>query len=76
MMFRPIRQLADSFNILQMGIVGSERVFKVLDTDEDKINDNGKLEIENIKGDILFKDSMIFAYKKNEWVLKKSKLSN
>ena len=34
MMFRPIRQLADRFNILQMGIVGSERVFKVLDTDE------------------------------------------
>ena len=31
MMFRPIRQLADRFNILQMGIVGSERVFKVLD---------------------------------------------
>ena len=34
MMFRPIRQLADRFNILQMGIVGSERVFKVLDTKE------------------------------------------
>ena len=34
MMFRPIRQLADRFNILQMGIVGSERVFKVLDTHE------------------------------------------
>tara|TARA_B110000196_G_scaffold240218_2_gene208637 strand:- start:272 stop:1141 length:870 start_codon:yes stop_codon:yes gene_type:complete len=68
MMFRPIRQLADRFNILQMGIVGSERVFKVLDT-EDKINDNGKLELENIKGDILFKD-IWFAYKKNEWVLK------
>ena len=32
MMFRPIRQLADRFNVLQMGIVGSERVFKVLDT--------------------------------------------
>ena len=41
MMFRPIRQLADRFNILQMGIVGSERVFKVLDTEE-KIIDNGR----------------------------------
>ena len=40
MMFRPIRQLADRFNILQMGIVGSERVFKVLDTKE-KILDKG-----------------------------------
>ena len=39
MMFRPIRQLADRFNILQMGIVGSERVFKILDTN-DKIDDN------------------------------------
>ena len=34
MMFRPIRQLADRFNILQMGIVGSERIFSVLDTDD------------------------------------------
>ena len=40
MMFRPIRQLADRFNILQMGIVGSERVFQVLDNHE-KIIDNG-----------------------------------
>ena len=31
MMFRPIRQLADRFNILQMGIVGSQRVFNVID---------------------------------------------
>ncbi len=34
MMFQPIRQLADRFNVLQMGMVGSERVFNLLDTDE------------------------------------------
>ena len=39
MMFRPIRQLADRFNILQMGIVGSERVFRILDTKDKILND-------------------------------------
>ena len=39
MMFRPIRQLADRFNILQMCIVGSERVFRILDTKEKILND-------------------------------------
>ena len=68
MMFRPIRQLADRFNILQMGIVGCERVFKVLDTDE-KILDNGALNIENTKGSIAFK-KVNFCYKKDESVLK------
>ena len=67
MMFRPIRQLADRFNILQMGIVGSERVFKVLDKDE-KIDDSGKNKIQSMKGAISFKD-VDFYYKKDEWVL-------
>ena len=68
MMFRPIRQLADRFNILQMGIVGSERVFKVLDTDE-KILDDGIFSIENTRGSIAF-NNVDFCYKKEEWVLK------
>ena len=68
MMFRPIRQLADRFNILQMGIVGSERVFKVLDTEE-KIIDNGIKNFADLKGSIAFSD-VDFAYKKGEWVLK------
>jgi ATP-binding cassette subfamily B protein len=68
MMFRPIRQLADRFNILQMGIVGSERVFKVLDTDI-KIEDNGTQTLDNLDGAITF-ENVAFAYKKNEWVLK------
>ena len=68
MMFRPIRQLADRFNILQMGIVGSERVFKVLDTDA-KIADLGNNTLENMEGAISFKD-IDFSYKQDEWVLK------
>ncbi len=68
MMFRPIRQLADRFNILQMGIVGSERVFKVLDNN-DKIVDSGKFKIDKIKGSIVFKN-VNFCYSKDNWVLK------
>ena len=58
MLFRPIRQLADRFNILQMGIVGSERVFKILDTDQ-KIKDNSDLVLEQVKGDITFNKTSI-----------------
>ena len=68
MMFRPIRQLADRFNVLQMGIVGSERIFKVLDRD-DKISDLGTLCIDKAQGAISF-NSVNFYYKKDEWVLK------
>ena len=68
MMFRPIRQLADRFNVLQMGIVGSERVFRVLDTD-DKINDEGKIEVADLNGEISF-ENVWFRYKKDQWILK------
>lgn len=67
MLFRPIRQLADRFNVLQMGMVGSERVFKVLDTKE-RIEDDGTL-TSGIKGNIKFED-VWFAYNDDEWVLK------
>ena len=68
MMFRPIRQLADRFNVLQMGIVGSERVFKVLDTEE-FISDNGIIDKENIDAEVEYKN-VKFAYKDENWVLK------
>lgn len=68
MLFRPIRQLADRFNILQMGIVGSERVFKILDAKQ-KIQNNSDILLENIKGKISFND-VFFAYNNKEWVLK------
>ena len=67
MLFRPIRQLADRFNVLQMGMVASERVFNILDTDS-KIIDKGNLK-KKIKGDIEFKN-VYFAYNNNDWVLK------
>ncbi|MEM9053273.1 MAG: ABC transporter ATP-binding protein [Bacteroidota bacterium] len=67
MLFRPIRQLADRFNVLQMGMVGSERVFKILDTEE-QIQDGGTLE-SGIKGNIKF-ENVWFAYNEEEWVLK------
>lgn len=74
MLFRPIRQLADRFNVLQMGMVGSERVFKVLDTDA-QTTDEGTRGTGAMKGDILF-DHVWFAYNdgsdgdEEEYVLK------
>ena len=67
-LFRPIRQLADKFNTLQMGMVGAERIFKVLDTDEAEVN-LGKLKPAMLKGDIEFKN-VWFAYNDDNWVLK------
>lgn len=68
MLFRPIRQLADRFNVLQMGMVASERVFIVLDTD-DSISNLGTESLDKCKGDIEFKN-VWFAYNDEDWVLK------
>lgn len=68
MLFRPIRELADKFNTLQMGMVASERVFKILDTNE-TIENNGKLNMDNIKGNIDFQN-VWFAYNNEDWILK------
>ena len=68
MLFRPIRQLADRFNVLQMGMVGSERVFKVLDT-EAGISDTGTGSTDGLKGDIAVRN-LWFAYDEEDFVLK------
>ncbi|HRH66519.1 MAG TPA: ABC transporter ATP-binding protein [Bacteroidia bacterium] len=83
MLFRPIRELADKFNTLQMGMVSSERVFKVLDTEE-FIPDTGKVPAADLQGKIEFRN-VWFSYadqkpvpisdggtveKDPEWVLK------
>jgi subfamily B ATP-binding cassette protein MsbA len=68
MLFRPLRQIADKFNQLQMGIVAGERVFKVIDT-ESSIAKSGKVKAGKLKGDISFKD-VRFSYIKGEEVLK------
>ena len=66
-LFRPIRELADKFNTLQMGMVSSERVFKVLDT-KDFVKDEGTIRPVEIKGDIQF-DNVSFAYSDDNFVL-------
>ena len=68
MLFRPLRQIADKFNQLQMGIVAGERVFKVIDTDS-SIAKNGTIKAGNLQGSISFKD-VRFSYVKDEEVLK------
>lgn len=68
MLFRPLRQIADKFNTLQMGIVSGERVFGVMDT-ESSIDKNGTVIANNLEGKIQFKD-VRFSYIKDEEVLK------
>lgn len=68
MLFRPLRQIADKFNTLQMGMVAANRVFGILDT-QATIKDEGTLEITDFKGDIEFQD-VHFGYDEGEEVLK------
>ena len=68
MLFRPLRQIADKFNTLQMGIVSGERVFGVMDTDS-SIDKNGTIVAKDLQGKIEFKD-VRFSYIKDEEVLK------
>ena len=66
--FRPLRVIADKFNVLQMGMVAAERVFKVLDN-EDITIDNGDYAPEHIQGKIEFRN-VRFAYNAPTWILK------
>ncbi|WP_327018799.1 ABC transporter ATP-binding protein [Croceibacter atlanticus] len=68
MFFRPLRQIADKFNTLQMGMVATNRVFGILDT-HSSIDDEGSTVLSGIKGDISFKD-VKFSYVEHEEVLK------
>ncbi|WP_206368033.1 ABC transporter ATP-binding protein [Sphingobacterium psychroaquaticum] len=68
MIFRPIRELIDKFNTLQMGMVSAERIFDVLDTDEFTPN-HGTYAPETIAGKIDF-EKVWFAYNEEKWVLK------
>lgn len=68
MLFRPIRQLADKFNVLQMGMVGSERVFNLLEQDQ-SIKDTGTVELKELDGHIEFKN-VSFAYIEDDYVLR------
>ena len=66
--FRPIRFLADRFNTLQMGIVSTERIIKLLDSDEYAVN-NGTYKADKLKGNVRF-ENVWFAYNDEEYVLK------
>src|SRR5690606_7448433 len=68
MIFRPIRELVDKFNTLQMGMVGAERIFQVLDTQE-HIANLGAYKPTVVQGEITFKN-VWFAYDDEKWVLK------
>ncbi|NGX84146.1 ABC transporter ATP-binding protein [Aequorivita sp. KMM 9714] len=68
MLFRPLRQIADKFNTLQMGMVAANRVFGILDT-RSHIEDNGTINYTNTKGEIEFVD-VHFGYIEGEEVIK------
>jgi len=67
LLFRPLRQIADRFNTLQMGMVSTERIFKILE-DNLEINNKGKIEQNSFSGEIEFKN-VNFSYIKNQKVL-------
>jgi ATP-binding cassette subfamily B protein len=68
LLFRPLRVMADKFNVLQMGMVASERVFRVLDN-PDVARDTGTYNPDRVKGKVEF-DKVNFAYVDNRYVLK------
>ncbi|MEN9571580.1 MAG: hypothetical protein RL172_2811 [Bacteroidota bacterium] len=68
LLFRPLRVIADKFNVLQMGMIASERVFKVLDID-DSAHNNGQLAPPQLAGAVSF-EQVWFAYSNDNYVLK------
>ena len=66
--FRPIRQIADRFNTLQLGLVSTERLLKLLDN-EDLVATSGTKDVPQLQGEVEF-DNVWFAYNEPEWVLK------
>ena len=67
LLFRPLRQIADRFNTLQMGMVSTERIFNILEN-EQQISDNGRLKDKPFKGLIEF-NNVNFSYLVNQQVL-------
>jgi ABC-type multidrug transport system fused ATPase/permease subunit len=68
MLFNPLRQIADKFNVMQMGIIAAERVFEILET-ESHIQNIGTVEASHLKGDIRFQN-VRFSYIPGEEILK------
>ena len=68
MLFNPLRQIADKFNEMQMGMIAANRVFDILDSESD-VQNGGNIVAKHFKGDILF-DRVHFGYIDNEPVIK------
>jgi ATP-binding cassette subfamily B multidrug efflux pump len=68
MLFNPLRQIADKFNEMQLGMIAANRVFDILDT-QDQIQDTGTIEAPLFDGDIRF-ENVHFGYIPNEEVIK------
>lgn len=73
LLFTPIRQISDKFNTMQMGVVSSERIFRLMDN-KSIISDEGKIKAGELNGEIIFKD-VWFAYNEGDWVLKNVSLT-
>ena len=69
LLFRPLRVIADKFNVLQMGTVASERIFKVLDNKDVTPETHNGISSGQVKGDVEFKN-VWFAYRNEEYVLR------
>ena len=67
--FNPIQTLAEQFDMLQRSFASSEKIFTILDMVPEVVDEEDAIELEEIKGEIEFKD-VWFAYKPGEWVLK------
>ena len=68
MLYNPLRQIADKFNVMQMGIVAADRVFEILESDVEVQND-GTIHTEKFNGNIKI-ENVRFSYLKNEEILK------
>lgn len=67
--FNPIQQLSEQLNILQSSLASSERIFEILDTESNIQDYEDAIELEELKGEIEFKN-VWFAYEENNWILK------
>ena len=67
--FNPIQTLAEQFDMLQQSFAGAEKIFSILDIEPQVVDEPDAIELDEIKGEIEFKD-VWFAYKEDEWVLK------
>ena len=67
--FNPIQTLAEQFDMLQQSFAGAEKIFAILDMEPQVVDAEDAIELEDIRGEIEFKD-VWFAYKPDEWVLK------